>query len=119
MAKFVLLMMVLLAMGSVGVAPLLAQAAAGEARSGSMSSGVTAARPIDLNAATARDLEALPGIGARTAQRILEYRQKAGGFKKIEELMNVRGIGEKSFLRLKPLVVVGTRPHGTPSGKQH
>ena len=41
-----------------------------------------------------------------TAQRILEYRQKSGGFKKIEELMNVKGIGEKSFLKLKPLITV-------------
>jgi competence protein ComEA len=117
MAKFVVLMFVLLAMGSVGVAPLLAQAA-GDMRGASTPPGVTAARPIDLNAATARDLEALPGIGARTAQRILEYRQKAGGFKKIEELMNVRGIGEKSFLRLKPLVTIGGKANGATSGKQ-
>jgi competence protein ComEA len=116
MAKFVLLMMVLLAMGSVGVAPLLAQAA-GDTRTASTPSGISAARPIDLNAATARELEALPGIGARTAQRILEYRQKSGGFKKIEELMNVRGIGEKSFLRLKPLVTVGSRTNGAASAK--
>jgi len=115
MAKFVLLMMVLLAMGSVSVAPLLAQGA-GEARGSS--AAATTVRPIDLNAATARDLEALPGIGARTAQRILEYRQKAGGFRKIEELMNVRGIGEKSFLRLKPLVTVGGKGNGTAPGKQ-
>jgi len=117
MAKFVLVMMVLLAMGSVGVAPLLAQGA-GEPRGSSAGSAATTVRPIDLNAATARDLEALPGIGARTAQRILEYRQKAGGFRKIEELMNVRGIGEKSFLRLKPLVTVGVKSNGTAPGKQ-
>lgn len=117
MTKYVMLMMVLLVTGSVGVAPLLAQAA-GEVRAGSMPSAATATRPIDLNAATARDLEALPGIGARTAQRILEYRQKAGGFRKIEELMNVRGIGEKSFLRLKPLVTVGSKANGTSTGKQ-
>ncbi|MBM3780994.1 MAG: helix-hairpin-helix domain-containing protein [Acidobacteria bacterium] len=117
MTKYVILMMVLIVTGSVGVAPLLAQSA-GEARAGSPQTGATAARPIDLNAATARDLEALPGIGARTAQRILEYRQKAGGFRKIEELMNVRGIGEKSFLRLKPLVTVGGKTNGISLGKQ-
>jgi competence protein ComEA len=62
--------------------------------------------PININTATAGQLEALPGIGARTAQAIIEHRQKNGGFKKIEELMNVKGIGEKSFLKLKPMVVV-------------
>jgi len=61
---------------------------------------------VNLNTATAEQLETLPGIGRRTAERILEHRQKSGGFKKIEELMNVRGIGEKSFLKLKPMITV-------------
>jgi competence protein ComEA len=64
------------------------------------------AAPVNLNTATQAQLETLPGIGASTAKRILEYRQKSGGFKKIEELMNVKGIGEKSFLKLKPHVTV-------------
>ncbi len=62
---------------------------------------------VNLNTATAAQLEALPGVGAKTAQRILDYRQKSGGFKKIEELMNVKGIGEKSFVKLKPHITVG------------
>ena len=61
---------------------------------------------INLNTATLDQLTTLPGIGAKTAERILEYRTKSGGFKKIEELMNVKGIGEKSFLKIKPLVSV-------------
>lgn len=61
---------------------------------------------INLNSATSAQLEALPGIGAKTAERIVDYRQKNGGFKKVEDLMNVRGVGEKSFLKLKPLITV-------------
>lgn len=61
---------------------------------------------INLNTATVAQLETLPGIGKATAERILEYRQKSGGFKKVEDLMNVRGIGEKSFLKMKPLITV-------------
>ena len=66
----------------------------------------TAASPVNLNTATQAQLETLPGIGAKAAQRILEYRQKNGSFKKVEELMNVQGIGEKAFLKLRTLVVV-------------
>ena len=61
---------------------------------------------VNLNTATEAELEALPGIGAKTAARIVEYRQKNGPFKKIEELMNVRGVGEKNFLKLKPQITV-------------
>ena len=68
----------------------------------------SASGPLNLNTATVAQLETLPGIGKSTAERILEYRQKSGGFKKIEDLMNVRGIGEKSFLKLKPLVIVSS-----------
>jgi competence protein ComEA len=65
----------------------------------------TASKPtVNLNTATIDQLTTLPGVGRKTAERIIEYRTKSGGFKKIEELMNVKGIGEKSFLKLKPLV---------------
>jgi competence protein ComEA len=70
------------------------------------------AAPVNLNTATQAQLEALPGIGAATAKRIAEYRQKSGGFKKIEELMNVKGIGEKAFLKLKPHVTVASDKAG-------
>lgn len=66
----------------------------------------TAAAPLNINTATAAQLETLPGIGPAVAARILEYRQKNGNFKKVEELMNVKGIGEKAFLKIKALVSV-------------
>lgn len=62
---------------------------------------------ININTASATELEALPGIGAKTAARIVEHRQKNGPFKKVEELMNVRGVGEKNFLKLKSQISVG------------
>jgi len=62
---------------------------------------------VNINTASAAELDALPGIGAKTAALIVEYRQKNGPFKKIEELMNVRGVGEKNFLKLKPQLTVG------------
>lgn len=61
---------------------------------------------VNINTAPVEQLERLPGVGARTAARIVEYRQKNGGFKKVEELMNVRGIGEKTFLRMKSQLTV-------------
>ena len=67
---------------------------------------VSASAPVNLNTATVAQLEALPGVGQRVAERIVEYRTKNGGFKKLEDLMNVQGIGEKSFLKLKPMLTI-------------
>ena len=60
---------------------------------------------VDLNTATAAELETLPGIGPRTAELIVQYRQEQP-FIKVEDLMNIRGIGERTFLRLRPLIRV-------------
>jgi competence protein ComEA len=66
----------------------------------------TPAGVININTATAEQLDSLPGVGAKLAARIVDYRQKNGGFKKLEDLMNVQGIGEKNFLKLKPLITI-------------
>jgi competence protein ComEA len=50
----------------------------------------------------------LPGVGPKLGARIVEYRQKSGGsFKSVQELMNVRGIGEKNFAKLQPHLTTG------------
>ena len=64
------------------------------------------AGPIDLNAATAAQLQQLPSIGPKTAARILAHRQQRGPFKKVEELQQVSGIGPRTIERLLPLLVV-------------
>lgn len=62
--------------------------------------------PINLNTATAEQLEALPGIGPALAQRIVEYRQMQGRFQSVDELLEVRGIGTKRLENIRPYVVV-------------
>lgn len=56
---------------------------------------------VHLNTATVEELETLPGVGAVTAQRIVEYRS-AHGFARIEDLMNVKGIGQAKFKKMQP-----------------
>jgi competence protein ComEA len=92
------------------VACLSIQASAQGAPSKSESHQARPTALVNLNSATASQLQELPGIGAKTAERIIEYRQKKGPFKKIEELMNVKGIGEKSFLKLRPQITVTGKP---------
>ncbi len=63
-------------------------------------------RPVNLNTATATELMQLPRVGPRTAQRILAFRLEHGPFRRPEDLMNIKGIGEKTFLRLRPHITV-------------
>lgn len=94
-----------------GTAVLLALAflAATPAATQAASSPPAPADKININTAGVDELIALPGIGRAYAERILEYRQKNGPFKKPEDLLNVRGIGEKTFERIRDRVTVGTK----------
>ena len=61
---------------------------------------------VNINKATVQQLQDLPGIGPAIARRIVEYREQNGPFKRIEELMNVRGIGARKFARLRDRITV-------------
>ena len=63
-------------------------------------------RPVNLNTATVTELMQLPRVGLKTAQRIVAFREEHGPFQRPEDLMNVKGIGEKTFLRLRPYITV-------------
>jgi competence protein ComEA len=66
----------------------------------------TPSTPLDLNAATEVQLEALPGIGPSLAQAIVAEREREGGFHSVDDLRRVRGIGDARFAQLRPLVAV-------------
>lgn len=115
--RALVIMFAVLAMAALPVAAAQSQKSGGaSARPAASKSNAAPSSPININTATQAQFESLPGIGPKVAQRILEYRQKNGQFKKLEDLMNVKGIGEKTFLKLKPYLTVSekaTNP-GTP-----
>jgi competence protein ComEA len=64
------------------------------------------ARSVNINTADSEALQTLKDIGPVTAQKIIDYRNKNGSFKKIEDIMKVDGIGEKTFEKLKDHIKV-------------
>ena len=62
---------------------------------------------VNINTATQAELESLPRIGPKVAQRIIDYRTQNGNFKRVEDIMKVKGIGEKTFAQIKDLITVG------------
>jgi competence protein ComEA len=105
-----------LADGQRVVVPVIGQPAPAEvavaapAAPGTGSAGGTApaagGAPVDLNTATESDLDALPGIGPATAAAIVAHRSERGPFGSVEDLLDVRGIGDAKLEALRDLVVV-------------
>ena len=74
---------------------------------GASADGVpTAGAPLDLNQATEAQLDELPGVGPSTAAAIVEHRDRIGGFTSVDQLLDVRGIGEAKLEQIRPLVRV-------------
>ncbi|WP_246170266.1 ComEA family DNA-binding protein [Pseudonocardia hierapolitana] len=91
---------------AVGVPPAPDAAANPAPGIGSPAAGSAPVGKVDLNAATVEQLDALPGVGPVTAQRILEWRTRHGRFSRVEQLREIEGIGERRFAQLRELVVV-------------
>ncbi|MGP3923101.1 helix-hairpin-helix domain-containing protein [Streptomyces sp. 8N616] len=89
--------------GGGGAGAASAAGAAGTPGAAGASSGA-AAGPVSLNAATAEQLDALPGVGPVLAQHILDYREQNGGFTSVDQLREVNGIGDRRFAELRSLV---------------
>jgi competence protein ComEA len=69
-----------------------------------------AATVVDINRASAEDFEKLPGIGPKLAQQIVAYRTKHGPFRRVEDLLIIKGIGSKKWKALRPYVCVSSAP---------
>ncbi len=68
------------------------------------------AHPIDLNSATVEQLQQLPGIGPGTAKAIVRFREKSGPFRRVEDLLAIRGITKRRLEKLRPYVTITPSP---------
>ena len=66
--------------------------------------------PIDLNVANEKELEELPGVGPTTAKAIIQFRLKSGRFRRVEDLLVIRGISETKLQKMRRYITVGPPP---------
>jgi competence protein ComEA len=74
------------------------------------------ARPLDLNQASIEELQKLPGIGPTTAKAIVRFREKSGPFRRVEDLLAIRGITKRKLEQLRPHVRVVPKPEPRKDG---
>lgn len=75
---------------------------------------VPPAHPLDLNAATAEQLEQVPGIGPGTAKAIVAFREKSGPFRRVEDLLAIRGISRQKLEKMRPHLTVSPAQPAKP-----
>jgi competence protein ComEA len=92
--------------GGVSQAELSSHQGSGNSRAPESSGAAAGGGLININTATLEQLDSLPGIGPAIAQRIIDYREKVGGFKAVEEITEVSGIGEATLAKIKDLITV-------------
>lgn len=73
---------------------------------------------VNINTATEEELTLLPGIGKKTAQAIIDYREKEGKFESAEDIIKVKGVGKKTFEKIKDMIVVEGETTLAPKGKK-
>jgi competence protein ComEA len=88
------------------VVPVLGLSLSGIAAHPALAEGEGAHKVVNINQASAEELARLPRVGAKLAGRIVEHRSQHGAFKRPEDLMQVKGVGEKFFTTLKPYLAV-------------
>lgn len=77
-------------------------------KAGESTTSANTTTKVNINTANLVELQNIPGVGEKKAQTIIDYRNKHGAFKKVQDLTKVKGIGAKSFQKMKPFIEIGS-----------
>jgi len=72
------------------------------------------AHPLDLHVANVKELQQVPGIGPKTAQAIVDFRHESGPFRRVEELLAIKGTSRRKLDKMRPYLKVTPPPHNSP-----